>query len=212
MYLHKYYIKECFCSSLKVWWPYFTWLESVHLDGAVLYFNYFSQCCNGVTLCKLYRHGLYVCNILETVHHRTTFRIFCNFTQKTIPEENSCKMFHTSSLIVIFLMERSRTFFWDKDQIHLGRANRRGNRGNGGEAQMRCFFFFAKFPSLSKIQTLSHKLFIWQTSNHHCFNQHAQNPICRDFQVISSSSSWSKTSNHHHFKQFFLVKNNFVYF
>ena len=34
----------CFCSSLKVWWPYFTWLESVHLDGAVLYFNNCFQC------------------------------------------------------------------------------------------------------------------------------------------------------------------------
>ena len=38
----------CICSSLKVWWPYFTWLESVHLDGAVLHFNYFSQCYNVV--------------------------------------------------------------------------------------------------------------------------------------------------------------------
>ena len=37
-----------FCSSLKVWWPYFTWLESVCLDDAVLYFNYFSQCYNVV--------------------------------------------------------------------------------------------------------------------------------------------------------------------
>ena len=41
---HMAQMKECFCSSLKVWWPYFTWLGSVHLDGAVLYFNYFSQC------------------------------------------------------------------------------------------------------------------------------------------------------------------------
>ena len=37
-----------FCSFLKVQWPYFTWLESVHLDGAVLYFNYFSQHYNAV--------------------------------------------------------------------------------------------------------------------------------------------------------------------
>ena len=38
----------------------------------------------------------------KTAHHRTTFGIFCNFTQKTIPEENSCKMFHISSQIVLF--------------------------------------------------------------------------------------------------------------
>ena len=47
-------------------------------------------------------YGLYVCSILETAHLRTTLRIFCNFTQKTIPEENSCKMFHISSPIVLF--------------------------------------------------------------------------------------------------------------
>ena len=63
-------------------------MESVHLDGAVLYFNYFSQCYNVLTLCTLYRHGLYVCIILETAYHRTNFRIFCNFTQPTIPEKN----------------------------------------------------------------------------------------------------------------------------
>ena len=38
----------------------------------------------------------------KTTHHRTTFRIFCSITQNTIPEENSCKMFHISSLIVLF--------------------------------------------------------------------------------------------------------------
>ena len=47
-------------------------------------------------------YGLYVCIILETAHHRTTFRIFCNITQKTTPEENSHKMFHISSPIVLF--------------------------------------------------------------------------------------------------------------
>ena len=89
-------------------------------------FNYFSQCYNGVTSCKLYRHGLYVCIILETAHHRTTFRIFCNFTQKTIPEENSCKMLHISSQIVFFLMGSSRTFLGDKDQISSGEDKRKG--------------------------------------------------------------------------------------
>ena len=49
---------------------------------------------------------------------------FCNFTQKTIPEENSCKMFHISSLIVLFLMERSRMLFVDKDQISSGEDKR----------------------------------------------------------------------------------------
>ena len=47
-------------------------------------------------------NGLYVCIILETAHHRTTFGIFCNITKKTTPEENSCKMFHISSTIVLF--------------------------------------------------------------------------------------------------------------
>ena len=48
---------------------------------------------------------------------------------------------------------------------------------------------FAKSP---KIKTLSHKLLLRQTSNHHQCNWHAQEPICMDFQVISSHSSWSK--------------------
>ena len=52
---------------------------------------------------------------------------------------------------------------------------------------------FAKFPLLSKIQTLSHKLLVRQTSNHHHCNQHAQKPTSSDLE------------------QFFLVKNNFVY-
>ena len=40
------------------------------------------QCCNGVTFSKLYGHLLYVCIILETAHHRTTFGIFCNITHR----------------------------------------------------------------------------------------------------------------------------------
>ena len=55
-------------------------------------------------------YGLFICIILETAHHRSTFGIFYT-TQKTTPEENSCKMFHISSLSVLFLMGRSRTFF-----------------------------------------------------------------------------------------------------
>ena len=58
---------------------------------------------------------------------------------------------------------------------------------------MRWGFFFAKFPLLCEIQTLSHKVLVRQTSNHHHCYWHAQKPTYKDFQVISSSSSWSKT-------------------
>ena len=108
-------------------------------------------------------YGLYVCIILETAHHKTTLGIFCNITQKTTPEENSHKMLHISSLLY-FLLWKGQGCFWDKDQISL----------------------------LSEIQTLSHKLMVRQTFNHHHFDQHAEKPISKDFQVISSSSSWSK--------------------
>ena len=64
--------------------------------------------------------------------------------------------------------------------------------GMGGEAQNEVLF--AKFPLLSKIQTLSHKLLVKQTSNHHHCNWHAQKPICRDVQMISSSSFWLKAT------------------
>ena len=57
-------------------------LESVCLDSAVLYFNYFSQCCNGVTLYMLYRHGLYICIILETVHYRTILEYFATLLKR----------------------------------------------------------------------------------------------------------------------------------
>ena len=46
---------------------------------------------------------------------------------------------------------------------------------------------FAKFPLLSKIQTLSHKLLVKQTSIYHHCNWHAIKPICSDLQVILSS-------------------------
>ena len=62
-----------------------------------------------------------------------------------------------------------------------------------GEAQNKVFFC-AKFPLLSEIQTLFHKLLLRQTSNHQHCDCHAQKLICRDFQVILSSSSWSKTT------------------
>ena len=82
-------------------------------------------------------YGLYVCITLETTHHRTTFQIFCNFIQKTIPEENSCKMFHISSLIAFFfLLEGQGCFFGGKRiKLHQGRTKGKAKRGFGGEAQ-----------------------------------------------------------------------------
>ena len=71
-------------------------------------------------------YGLYVCIILETALHRTTLGIFCNITQNTTTEENSQKMFHISSPIVLFLMGRSRTFLGYKDQISSGEGKRKG--------------------------------------------------------------------------------------
>ena len=148
---------------------------------------------NGMYMYRLYiqmflSYGLYICNILETTHHRTTFGIFCNITQNTTHKENSQKMFHTSSLIVIFLMGRSRTFLEIRIKFHLGRTKGRGNMGRETQNEV----FFAKFPLLSKIQTLSHKLLVRQTSNYHHCNWHAKEPICRDFQVILISSFRSK--------------------
>ena len=57
-------------------------------------------------------YGLHVCIILETAHHRTTFRIFCNFTQKTTSEENSKKMFNTSLPNVFFLYGKVKDVFF----------------------------------------------------------------------------------------------------
>ena len=47
-------------------------------------------------------YGLYICIILESAHHRTTFGIFGNITQNATPEENSQKMFSISLPIVLF--------------------------------------------------------------------------------------------------------------
>ena len=77
-------------------------------------------------------YGLYVCIILETAHHRTTFKIFCNFTQKFIPEENSCKMFHISSLIVLCSYGKVRDMFGGiRIKFHWGTKGR-GKRGQWG--------------------------------------------------------------------------------
>ena len=97
-----------------------------------------------------------------------------------------------SSLTVLFLMGRQGHFSGDKDQISSGEGKRTGYQGVWGEAQNEVFL--AKFPLLSKIQTLSEKMLVRQTSNHHHCNWHAKKPLCRDFQVILNSSSWSKTA------------------
>ena len=71
-------------------------------------------------------YGLYVLIILETAHHKTTFRIFCNITQNTTPEENNWKMFHISSLIVLFSYGKVKDIFWDKYQISSREGKRKG--------------------------------------------------------------------------------------
>ena len=64
-----------------------------------------------------------------------------------------------------------------------------GVRGGMGERpKMRAIF--AKFQLLSEIQSLSHKLLVRQTFNHHQCDWHAHKPTCGDFQVILSSSFW----------------------
>ena len=70
----------------------------------------------------------------KTAHHRTTFGIFCNFTQKTIPEENSCKMFHFSLPILLFLTEGQGYFLQIRIKFHLRRAKGRGKRAVWGRS------------------------------------------------------------------------------
>ena len=62
-------------------------------------------------------------------------------------------------------------------KFHLGMAEGRGKRGVSGKRPKRRCFIFAKFPLLSEIQTISHKLLVSQTSIHQHCNQHAQNVI-----------------------------------
>ena len=81
-------------------------------------------------------------------------------------------------------------FFEDKYQISSGED--KGKREYGGEGQNKGYF--AKHPILCKIQTLSHKMLVRQTSNHHHCNWYAQKPKVGDFQLMLSSSAWSKTT------------------
>ena len=75
-------------------------------------------------------YGPYVYIILETAHHRTTFKIFCNIPQKTTPEENSHEMFHVSSPIDISY-GKVKDIFLISIKFCLRRAKRRGKRGYG---------------------------------------------------------------------------------
>ena len=75
--------------------------------------------------------------ILQTVHHRSTFRIFCNITQKTAPNENSCKMFHISSAIVLLSYGKVKDIFLIRIKFCLGRGKRKGYEER---PKMRCFF------------------------------------------------------------------------
>ena len=68
---------------------------------------------------------LYVCIILETAHHRTTSGIYCNITQNNTPEEKGQKMFHISSLIVLFSYGKVKDILVDKDQISSGEDKRK---------------------------------------------------------------------------------------
>ena len=87
-------------------------------------------------------YGLYVCIILETAHHRTTFRIFCNFAQKMTPEEISCKCCTFLHQLYFFLMGRSRIFWGGKGSNFIWRGQNKGVRGEmGGEPQNEGFSF-----------------------------------------------------------------------
>ena len=115
-------------------------------------------------------YWLYVCINLEIAHHMSAFGTFYNITQNTIPEETARKCSIFLHQLYFFPMGRSRTFFFEiRIKFHLRRAKGRGKRGVWGKkSKMR--IIFAKFPLLSKIQTLSHKLLVRQTSNHHHCN------------------------------------------
>ena len=73
---------------------------------------------------------------------------FATLLQCTTPDENSQKMFHISSCIVLFLKGWSRTLFGDKDQISYGRATGRGKSVVGGEAQNEGYF--CKIPIIKQ--------------------------------------------------------------
>ena len=114
----------CYRKNKLLFWP-----GQNALNGLIPYAYWFLDMLISTTqVLRLYiqmfpSYGLYVCIILETTHHRTTSRIFCNITQKTTTEENSHKMIHISSLIVPFLIGGLRIIF-DMDQV----SSREGKR------------------------------------------------------------------------------------
>ena len=124
---------------------------------------------------------------------------FATFTQKTIPEESSCKMFHISSPIVLFSYGKVNDVFWgDKAQISSGEGKRKGGvrGGNGGEAQSEVFV--CKVPIIKKdtnciVQTVVQTNFL-------------SSPL-----QLPCPKTWMQGLPSD-FKQFLLVKNNFVYF
>ena len=71
--------------------------------------------------------------------------------------------------LYFFLIGRSKIFYGIRFKFHLERAKGRVRGIMRGEAQDEVCFFFVKFPLLSEIQTLSHKLLVRQTSNHNQF-------------------------------------------
>ena len=94
-------------------------------------------------------YGRYVFFILETAHHRTIFRLLCNITQNTTPEENSQKMFYISLPICTFFLQEGQGHFGGiKIKFHLGRAKGRIRGVVGEEAQNEGYF--CKIPIIKQ--------------------------------------------------------------
>ena len=140
-------------------------------------------------------YGLYVCIILETAHHRTTFGIFATSLNILHLMKIATKYSIFLHQLYFFLMGRSRTLFGGIGiKFHLGIAKGRGKRRVWGEGQNEGYF--CKISIIKQDTNFISPTFgqtIFYLS--HC-NWNAQNLYAR----ISSD-----------FKQFFLVRNNFVY-
>ena len=96
---------------------------------------------------------------------------------------------HVFSLLIWNLPKGGTPLWKAKDifegiriKFHQGVLKGRGKRGYRGKAQNEGYF------------ANSHKLLVRQTSYHHHWHSHAQQPIYMHFQVILRSSSWSKTT------------------
>ena len=64
----------------------------------------------------------------------TTFGIFYNITQITTPEENSWKMFHISSPIVLFSYGKVKVFLGGKGSNFIWGGQKEGVRGDIGRS------------------------------------------------------------------------------